>query len=105
MGSVRPSPRERLLRPLHRWVWRNPHRRAQKLMRFADTEASGGQDLSRAAELTEDALLRQLYLRHALDEFRHARLFRDRGLALSRAARNGASAARFEANLLSAGDP
>jgi len=73
-------------------------------MRFADTEASGGQDLSRAAELTEDALLRQLYLRHALDEFRHARLFRDRGLALSRAARKGASASRFEANWLSPGE-
>jgi len=104
MVSVRPSPLDRLLRPLHRWVWRNPQRRAKKLLRFADTEASGGQDLSRAAELTEDALLRQLYLRHALDEFRHARLFRDRGLALSSASRKGVSASRFEANWLSPGE-
>ena len=103
MVSVRPSPLDRLLRPLHRWVWRNPQRRAKKLLRFADTEASGGQDLSRAAELTEDALLRQLYLRHALDEFRHARLFRDRALALS-GTQNGGSTPRFEANWLSPGE-
>ena len=104
MVSVRPSSLDRLLRPLHRWVWRNPQRRAKKLLRFAETEASGGQDLARAAELTEDAFLRQLYLRHALDEFRHARLFRDRGLALSDAGHDGASGSRFEANWLSPGE-
>jgi rubrerythrin len=83
MGSAAPTVRatrvDRLLRPLHRWVWRDAHRRARKLLRFAETEADGGRDLSRAAERTRDPLLRRLYLRHASDEQRHAELFRRRG--------------------------
>lgn len=51
-------------------------------MRFAETEADGGRDIARAAELTQDALLRRLYLRHAVDEQRHAKLFRARGRAI-----------------------
>ena len=43
-----------LLRPLHRWVWSDAHRRAHKLLRFAETEADGGRDIARAAELTGD---------------------------------------------------
>ena len=44
---VRPSPLDRALRPLHAWVWRDPHRRARKLLRFltqpfAVTEAFTG---------------------------------------------------------------
>jgi len=70
---------ERMLRPVHRWVWRDAHRCARKLMTFAATEADGGRDLSRAAELTGDPLLRRLFLRHALDERRHAELLRARG--------------------------
>jgi rubrerythrin len=101
-GSVRPSTFDRALRPLHWWVWRDPHRRARKLLRFAETEADGGRDLSRAAELTNDALLRRLYLRHAEDEMRHAALFRSRGktllAGLPRAARG------FEANWLAPGE-
>ncbi len=64
------------LSPIHRWVWRDVDRRARKLLRFAETEADGGRDLARAAELTDDPLLRRLFLRHALDEHRHAELFR-----------------------------
>ena len=81
-----PEPRattlERALLPLHRWVWRDAHRRARKLLAFAATEADGGRDLTRAAELTPDPLLRRLYLRHAGDEQRHAELFRRRGQAI-----------------------
>lgn len=77
-----PGGLDRLLRPVHRWVWSDSRRRAQKLMRFAETEADGGRDIARAAELTSDALLRRLYLRHAMDEQRHAGLFRARGRAL-----------------------
>jgi hypothetical protein len=73
-----------MLRPLHRWVWADPHRRAQKLLVFAETEADGGRDLALASELTSDALLRRLYLKHALDEQRHADMFRQRGRALLR---------------------
>ena len=99
---VRPSVLDRALRPLHHWVWRDPHRCARKLLRFADTEADGGRDISRAAELTPDPLLRRLYLRHAHDELRHADLFRTRArtllLSLPRAH------ASFEANWLAPGE-
>ena len=71
-----------LLRPLHRWVWRDTARRGRKLLRFAETEADGGRDLVRAAEVTPDAVLRRLFLFHARDEQRHAELFRMRGAAL-----------------------
>ena len=70
---------------MHRWIWRDPNRRAHKLLRFAETEADGGRDLVRAAERTADPLLRRLYLTHADDEQRHANLFRHRGIALLRA--------------------
>jgi rubrerythrin len=99
---VRPSAIDRALRPLHAWVWRDPHRRARKLLRFAETEADGGRDLSRAAELTRDPLLRRLYLRHAEDELRHASLFLARGRALLRALPRRRSG--FEANWLAPGE-
>jgi rubrerythrin len=70
---------------IHWLVWRDPRRRAQNLLRFAEVEADGGRDLVRAAEVTRDPLLRRLFLKHALDEQRHADLFRGRGLQLIRA--------------------
>jgi bacterioferritin (cytochrome b1) len=76
--------RDRLLRPVHRWIWGTAERRARKLLRFAETEAGGGRDLARAAELTRDPTLRRLLLRHALDEKRHAELFGGRGRLLLR---------------------
>jgi hypothetical protein len=80
------------LNPIQRWVWRDPLRRGRRLLRFAEVEADGGRDLARAAELTGDARLRQLYLRHALDEKRHADIFRSHGIALLQAhAGTGAS--------------
>src|SRR5438067_9168486 len=97
---VRPSALDRALRPLHGWVWRNPHRCARKLLRFAETEADGGRDLARAAELTRDPSLRRLYLRHAEDEQRHADLFRRRGRELL----DGSPAPRFEGNWLAPGE-
>jgi rubrerythrin len=97
---IAPSPLDTLLRPLHRWVWLDAHRRGKKLLRFAETEASGGRDLSRAAELTEDALLRRLYLRHSEDEHRHAALFRGRAREVLR----GVAGSAFEANWLAPGE-
>jgi hypothetical protein len=84
-------------------VWLDAHRRGHKLLRFALTEADGGRDLSRAAELTQDALLRRLYLRHALDEQRHANLFRARGRSILAALSAGA-APRFQANAFAPGE-
>jgi hypothetical protein len=73
-----------LFSAIHWLAWRNPRRRAQNLLRFAEVEADGGRDIVRAAELTPDPVLRRLFLKHALDEQRHADLFRARGLALIR---------------------
>jgi rubrerythrin len=80
------------LNPIQRWVWSDPVRRGYRLLRFAEVEADGGRDLARAAELTPDAKLRRLYLRHAADEQRHSDMFRRRGTELLRAHRkNGAA--------------
>jgi rubrerythrin len=54
----------------------------RKLIAFAQVEGDGGRDILRAAEVTPDPLLRRLYLEHAIDELRHADLFRERGAAL-----------------------
>jgi hypothetical protein len=86
MDSARPHERptafDRLLTPLHRWIWRDADRRVQKLFRFGETETDGGRDILRAAEVTSDPLLRRLYLEHAIDEFRHGVLFRHRAAEL-----------------------
>jgi hypothetical protein len=71
-------------------------------MSFAITEREGGRDLSRAAELTADPLLRRLFLRHALDECHHAELLRARGLTL-RAALVGEGGS-FEGRWLTPGE-
>jgi rubrerythrin len=103
VAEPRGTPLERALRPVHRWVWRDAHRRARKLLTFAATEADGGRDLSRAAELTADPLLRRLFLRHALDEQRHAELFRARGRTILAHLGPGPPEA-FEANWLAPGE-
>src|SRR5262245_6678861 len=88
-GVARGAPRDRLLRPIHQWVWSDIDRRLRKLVTFADVETDGGRDILRAAELTPDPLLRRLYLEHAIDELHHGDLFRDRGTALLRVRRGG----------------
>jgi rubrerythrin len=106
LRSLRASALDRALLPLHRWVWQDAGRRARKLLRFAETEADGGRDLSRAAEVTRDPLLRRLYLRHAQDEERHAGLFRTRGRELLASLPRGGSGsgASFEANFFAPGE-
>lgn len=101
--SPKPSAKDRALAPLHRWVWRDADRRARKLIRFAETEAEGGRHLAHAAELTADPLLRRLFLRHALDEERHAELFRRRGRQLRRRGAGGKPGA-FDADWLAPGE-
>ncbi len=104
--AARAAGLDRLLYPLHRWVWSDTRRRGNKLLRFAETEADGGRDIARAAERTSDPLLRRLYLRHAMDEQRHAGLFRARGRTIL--ATLGAAAATdtsaLQANWLSPGE-
>ncbi len=80
-----------LLWPAQYLVWRSRPLKARNLLRFAETEADGGRDIVRAAEMTRDPVLRRLFIFHAKDEQRHADLFRKRGasllLALPREAR------------------
>jgi hypothetical protein len=71
-----------LLRPAQALVWNDLALKARNLLRFAETEADGGRDIARAAEVTDDPVLRRLFLRHAKDEQRHAELFRRRGADL-----------------------
>jgi hypothetical protein len=78
------APVDRMMRPVHRWIWGDCDRRIRKLLTFAEVETDGGRDILRAAEVTPDPLLRRLYLEHAIDELRHGDLFRERGAALLR---------------------
>jgi hypothetical protein len=82
MAVVRGARVDRMLRPVHRWVWGDFDRRVRKLFAFAEVEGDGGRDILRAAEVTSDPLLRRLYLEHAIDELRHSDLFRQRAAAL-----------------------
>ncbi len=93
---------DRMLRPLHRWVWSDFDRRVRKLIAFGEVEGDGGRDILRAAELTPDPLLRRLYLAHAIDELHHADLFRKRSAALLRA-RSTRSSGLFNATPLPGG--
>jgi hypothetical protein len=100
--AVGGTPLDRMLRPVHRWVWGDGDRRVRKLLAFAEVEGDGGRDILRAAEVTSDPLLRRLYLEHAIDELRHADLFRQRGAALLRL-RPTRSLARFNTSPLPGG--
>jgi len=93
---------DRVLRPVHRWVWRDAGRRVRKLLAFAEVETGGGRDILRAAEVTPDPLLRRLYLAHAIDELHHGVLFRERGAELLRV-RGGRASALFNGNPLPGG--
>src|SRR6267378_2446380 len=98
----RPIAFDRMLTPIHRWIWRNAERRVQKLLRFGETETDGGRDILRAAEVTSDPLLRRLYREHAIDEFRHGVLFRRRAAALLRESTSSSNAA-FQGDWLAPG--
>lgn len=106
MDSARPHERptafDRVLTPIHRWIWSDTGRRIQKLLRFSETETDGGRDILRAAEVTSDPLLRRLYLEHAIDEFRHGVLFRHRAAALLKASASRSNAG-FHGEWLSPG--
>ncbi len=62
----------RLVTPL---VWRVPGHGARKLYGFARAEQASRIDLLLAAQRTASLARRALYLRHALDETRHAAMF------------------------------
>lgn len=78
-------------RALNRVVWRWPGRDARKLHAFARAEEGSRVDLLLAARRTSSTARRALYLRHAVDEARHALMFARRAEEL-RAAANPAAA-------------
>src|SRR5882672_93112 len=84
MAQIRGTRIDRILKPVHRWVWGDGDRRVRKLLAFGEVEGDGGRDILRASEITPDPLLRRLYLAHAIDELHHADLFRKRSAALLR---------------------
>ena len=102
MSVLRAAHLDRMLRPVHRWVWSDFDRRVRKLLTFAEVETDGGRDILRAAEVTPDPLLRRLYLEHAIDELRHGDMFRQRGAALL-AARPARSSGLFSGTPLPGG--
>jgi len=61
-----------------RAIWSDPHRALLTLESFASTEEDGGRDLQAAISRVQDPRLLEHMHRHADDEVRHARLFRDR---------------------------
>lgn len=97
------APIDRMLEPLHRWVWGDFDRRVRKLIAFGEVETDGGRDILRAAELTPDPLLRRLYLEHAIDELHHGDLFRDRSAALLRDRADRRVATMFDGSPLPGG--
>ncbi|MEM6955833.1 MAG: hypothetical protein AAF645_09090 [Myxococcota bacterium] len=68
------SLRARLADVFYTWSWRLPGRRWRRLFAFAAAEAESALELRYAAARTESPERAALYLRHAEDEARHARI-------------------------------
>lgn len=68
----------------YRKLWCDPHRSLLTLESFAETEEDGGRDLVAASRrITDPVILGHLH-RHADDELRHARLFRERAAEMAK---------------------
>lgn len=68
------------------WSFRSPGRAARLLYGFARTEAQSQLELRQAARACSDERRRASYLRHALDESRHAQVFAEHAEELARRA-------------------
>lgn len=88
-----------LLRAISQLVWRIPGRPAAKMAGFSHTEYGSGLDMLCAAQETPDGELRARFYQHALDELKHARLFKERARALS-PARSRAQAVLDDADFI-----
>lgn len=84
--------RDWLLWAISNVVWRIPGRDSIKMAGFSHTEAGSGLDMLAAVEETPRREMRAKYFRHALDELKHARLFRTRALELQKGQRTRAQA-------------
>jgi len=79
------------------WIWPSARRAARLLYSFSRAEASSMLDLLAAANATPSAARRALYLGHALDEERHARVFVARARELDPHQGGAEAAADFDA--------
>ena len=73
--SSEPTLRRAVVRLVTPLVWRIPGHGARKLSGFARAEQASRIDLLQAAQRTPSIARRALYLRHAIDETRHASMF------------------------------
>ena len=64
-------------------VWRLPGKTSLKLAGFSHTEQGSGLDMLAATEETERREMRARYFRHALDELKHAVMFKNRAADLA----------------------
>ena len=71
--------------------WNVSSRRTRLLQNFSQVERGSYYDMLAAAELTQSGMLRREYFFHALDEGRHAVLFRARAKALAALSRDEAA--------------
>jgi len=74
------------------FVWRMPGKTSLKLAGFSHTEQGSGLDMLAATEETTRREMRARYFRHALDELKHAVMFKKRAAALAPEAKNRATA-------------
>ena len=72
-----------LFRLISGLVWRLPGAAARKMAEFSHVEAGSGLDMLAATEHESEPMLRRKYYRHALDELKHASMFRERARALA----------------------
>ena len=83
------------------FIWRLPGKTSLKLAGFSHTEQGSGLDMLAATEETTRREMRARYFRHALDELKHAGMFKRRAAALAPVtkSRGLGSAARSESQV------
>jgi len=74
------------------FVWRLPGKTSLKLAGFSHTEQGSGLDMLAATEETQRRDMRARYFRHALDELKHAVMFKSRATELAPVAKSRTSA-------------
>lgn len=92
--------RDWLLWTISQVVWRIPGRGSRKMAGFSHTEAGSGLDMLSAAEETPRRDMRAKYFRHALDELKHARMFKHRALVLAGDGKNRTRAMLEDSNFI-----
>lgn len=83
------------------FVWRLPGKTSLKLAGFSHTEQGSGLDMLAATEETSRRDMRARYFRHALDELKHAVMFKNRASELAPPSGNRATAVLEDSSFIS----